>query len=142
MTTSEIFPFKIEETSDTKTQPIKWKQNNSSYEIHTNILESIELSKVLPHCLEVEAKILAVVTTANHQGPSLFRVFPLTISRVLQPMWTTIINDAIADPMSMMPKQRQISKIALEPLLLLMELPMIVTISLTNSGLLRNRENN
>jgi hypothetical protein len=53
----------------------------------------MEMDTLLPHCLEVRRKILAVSSVKAHQGPSQFRVFPRTLSTaVLQSIWDVIID--------------------------------------------------
>jgi hypothetical protein len=47
----------------------------------------------MPHCLAVNIKIEQVMTVDAHLGPSLFRVFPRTMSTVLPTTWDVIIVD-------------------------------------------------
>jgi hypothetical protein len=72
---------------------IKWLQGISKYEIYISVLEDIELKCVLPHCLDVRTKIEKLVSTEAHLAPSLFRVFPRTISNVLRTIWDIILQD-------------------------------------------------
>jgi hypothetical protein len=65
-----IFPWKKPLTTD-HAEAIKWSNNNARYEIHTIVLNELDLSILLPHCLEVKNKIEAVVTTNAHLGPSM-----------------------------------------------------------------------
>jgi hypothetical protein len=83
ITIPHVFPWKKPLTTD-HAEAIKWSNNNARYEIHTTVLNNLDLSILLPHCLEVRNKIEAVVTTNAHLGPSLFQVFPQTISTVLR----------------------------------------------------------
>jgi transposase InsO family protein len=92
MSVTIIIPWK-KTVSDTQVETIKWTHVNARYEIHAQVLENLELSSLLPHCLEIKAKIESVVTTAAHIGPSLFRVFPRTISMVLRSIWDIIVED-------------------------------------------------
>ena len=73
-------------------ESIKWNQGNSRYEIHSRILEDMDLDVLVPHCLEVRRKIQAVVNVDNHLGPAFFRVFPRTLSTVLQSIWDVIVE--------------------------------------------------
>jgi hypothetical protein len=88
-----IIPWKKTTSEGQQMETIKWTHVNSRYEIHAPVLEVLELSTLLPHCLEIKAKIESVVTTVAHIGPSLFRVFPRTISIVLRSIWDIIIHD-------------------------------------------------
>jgi hypothetical protein len=81
-------------TSDAHAETIKWSQGNSKYEIYISVLEDIELKCVLPHCMDdVRTKIEQVVSTEAHLSPSLFRVFPRTISNVLRTIWEVLLQD-------------------------------------------------
>jgi hypothetical protein len=90
LTIPHLFPWKKPLTMD-HAEAIKWSNNNGRYEIHTTILNNLDLSILLRHCLEVRNKIRAAVTVNAHLGPSLFRVFPQTISAVLRSIWDLII---------------------------------------------------
>ena len=59
---------------------IKWKQNNTSYEIWVSILDSIEPQIVLPHCVTICEQILREVYTEAHRATSLFKIFKRTLS--------------------------------------------------------------
>lgn len=61
---------------------IKWQPGTGRYEIHSMILEDLEL-ELLPYCVEEYHK-MQTVETANHLGPLLFQVFPHTLCTVLQ----------------------------------------------------------
>lgn len=87
----ELFPFKIEDRA--KPETVKWRQQNTNYEIHTTLLEDLDVSLLLPHCINVRDKIDTVVTNNNHRAVSFFTVFPRTISRVLRSMWNIIVQD-------------------------------------------------
>jgi hypothetical protein len=87
-----LFPWK-KSNSDAHVETIKWSHGNSKYEIYVPILEDLELKRLLPHCLDVKTKVEQVVQTNAHLGPSLFRVFPRTISSVLRTIWDIIIAD-------------------------------------------------
>jgi len=67
---------------------------NSKYEIHTKILQSIEIEHFLPHCLAFCNKIDTIIGVEAHKGPSFFRAFPCTLSLVLHAVWDQIILDA------------------------------------------------
>jgi hypothetical protein len=50
--------FKIEWEPTTKTtETLRWTHQQSKYEIHVVLLEKVELSDILPHCLRVLHKI-------------------------------------------------------------------------------------
>ena len=55
-------------------ETIKWQIANSKYEIHTAELDDLDISVLLPHCIDVRNKVLSAVSTENHKAPSLFRV--------------------------------------------------------------------
>jgi transposase InsO family protein len=92
-----IFPFKINDEakadSSSREVPIKWRSGNTQYEIHTHVLDSIELKDLVPHCLQYKAKIGAVGVAAAQLGPTLFREFGRTLSIVLQPTWDQVRVD-------------------------------------------------
>jgi hypothetical protein len=90
LTIPHLFPWKKPLTKD-HVEAIKWSNYNSRYEIHTTVLNELDLPILLPHCLEVRNKIEAVVTVNAHLGSSLFRVFPRTISTVLRSIWDLTI---------------------------------------------------
>jgi hypothetical protein len=66
-----LFPWKKNKT-DAHVETIKWSHGNSKYEIYVPILEDLELKLLLPHCLDVKAKVEQVVQANAHLGPSLF----------------------------------------------------------------------
>ena len=86
-----VMPW-VKPKSDGHAEAIKWQIDGSRYKIHAIILEDMELEALLPHCLEVRKKVLSVTSEEAHQGPSHFRVFPRTISTVLQSIWDVIID--------------------------------------------------
>jgi hypothetical protein len=88
MSVTIIIPWK-KTVSDAQVETIKWAHVNARYKIHVRVLENLEFSTLLPHCLEVKANIESVVMTAAHIGPSWFRVFPRTISMVLRSLLKT-----------------------------------------------------
>ena len=77
---------------DGHAESLKWQIEASRYEIHSWILEDMELDVLLPHRLEVRKKILAVASLEAQQGASQFRVFPRTLSTVLQSIWDVIVD--------------------------------------------------
>jgi hypothetical protein len=85
--------FTFSQSDKTKDRPeaIKWTRANVRYEIHTNVLDELDVATLVPHCLDVSHKVKAVVTTDNHLGPSLFAVFPRTLSATLRSMWDIIV---------------------------------------------------
>jgi hypothetical protein len=86
-----VMPW-VKPKNDGYAEAIKWQQENARYKIYSWIIEDMEMDTLLPHCLEVRRKILAVSSLEAHQGPSQFRVFPRTLSMVLQSIWDVIID--------------------------------------------------
>jgi hypothetical protein len=80
--------------SESYAESIKWNQGNARYEIHSQILEDMDLDVLVPHCLEVRRKIQAVTNVEAHLGSAYFRVFPRTLSTVLQSsaIWDVIVE--------------------------------------------------
>ena len=72
---------------------IKWQIANGKYEMHSPRLNDLDISVLLPHCVDTRNKILSAVSSDNHKAASLFRVFPRTISFVLRAIWDNIIQD-------------------------------------------------
>ena len=92
-----IIPISIPSSEDEKRDTFKWTVgNNSKYETQLKVLTSLELEHLVPHVLEVKTKVDAAVGTVNHKGPSLYKVFPRTLSLVLRSVWDQIIADAPA----------------------------------------------
>ena len=87
-----LIPWKALEPDSYK-ETIKWSHGHGRYEIYMPTLDDLDLAVLLPHCLNVLNKVKKVVTTNNHLGPSLFQVFPRTLSIVLQSVWDVIIDD-------------------------------------------------
>jgi len=91
-----VIPYQVHETDD-YVETIKWSHGNTKYEIHTKLLNSIELKDLLMHCLDVHNKVNTVISTENHRGPSLHRVFPRTLSLILRAVWDQLITEAAAE---------------------------------------------
>ena len=89
-----IFTKKEEGYSET----IKWRQANTSYEIHTTILDSLDLLDLVPHCMSIRTKVDNTVSTVAHKGPSFYRVFPRTLSLTMRSVWDQLMADSDADP--------------------------------------------
>ena len=81
-------------TPNGRDEAIKWQIANSKYEIHTPELSDLDIAVFLPHCLDVRNKIVSAVSAENHKAPSLFRVFPRTISPVLRSIWDNLVEGA------------------------------------------------
>jgi hypothetical protein len=93
MTTSlQLFSYKPKETS--KEESIKWTCGNTKYECHLRTLESFDLQEMIPHCLQVLSKVNSAVAVENHKGPSYFKVFPRTLSIILEPVWNQLVEEA------------------------------------------------
>ena len=84
-------------TPNGRDEAIKWQIANSKYEIHTPELSDLDIAVFLPHCLDVRNKIVSAVSAENHKAPSLFRVFPCTISPVLRSIWDNLVEGAPND---------------------------------------------
>ena len=70
----DAFPLVQEETA-AQTMTVKWQIGSSKYEIYTPLLKDLELSVLLPHCVEIKSKIESAVSTVNHRGQSYFSGF-------------------------------------------------------------------
>ena len=81
-----MFPYLFKEEA-TGTTSFKWKQGNSQYEIAAVPLDELDLPQLLHHCLDVKSKVEGVVSTENHIPPSLFRIFPSTLSLTIRVIW-------------------------------------------------------
>ena len=88
----DAFPLIKEDTAE-QIMTVKWQVGSSKYEIYTPLLRDLELSVLLPHCVEIKSKIDSAVPTVTHRGQSYFRVFPRTLSNVLLIIWTQILAD-------------------------------------------------
>jgi hypothetical protein len=90
----EVIPLVVISNTQ-KEHSLKWtNQDGTRYEIHCDQLESMELKDLVPHCLLIRNKVMKAVQTNAHQGPSLYEVFPRTLSMTLQGIWDTVIADA------------------------------------------------
>ena len=85
---------KVDLTRDTVA--LKWQQGNNKYEIHVSTLDNLELSTIVPHCLDILDKVLSVVSTDNHKGPSLFKVFPRTLTTAVKTIYEGIKIEHVA----------------------------------------------
>jgi hypothetical protein len=91
-TTDNLFSYKSSKEAD-KGESIKWTCGNTKYECQLRILESLELQEMIPHCLQVISKVNFVVGNEPHKGQSYFKVFPRTLSMILEPVWNQIVED-------------------------------------------------
>jgi hypothetical protein len=91
-TTDNLFSYKSKETS--KEESIKWTCGNTKYECHLRTLESFDLQEMIPHCLRVLSKVNTAVEIENHKGQSYFKVFPRTLSIILEPVWNQLVEEA------------------------------------------------
>lgn len=91
------FPWKKQEHDGAYPTTHKWQQGNNKYEIHATTLNDIDLSILLPHCLETRDKVLKEVHTNAHRAPSLFKVFPWTLSIPLTSVWDQVVNYVMND---------------------------------------------
>jgi hypothetical protein len=79
---------------ESKLEPVKWSVNNTRYEVYAPSLASFDILDMLPHGLAVRNKVISTVGTVAHRGPSLYEVYPRSLSPVLLPMWEQVIQDA------------------------------------------------
>ena len=91
------FPIKLPEVEATM-ETIKWSEGGAKYETHLTVLSSLELAQVISHCLAFRQAIRLAVDNVAHIGPSLYKVFPRTISMVLRTVWDQINSDATINP--------------------------------------------
>jgi hypothetical protein len=80
MTIPCTFPWKKPSQSELYTLAVKWSQGNSKYEIYVATLEDMDNETLLPHCIDVKGNVQKEVSNDDHLGPSLFKVFPRTLS--------------------------------------------------------------
>ena len=95
MADSFSFATKKEEP---RSEAIKWSYGYARYEVYMPVLKSLEVNELIPHGMELSAKVLTTVGDAAHQGTSLYEVFPRSLSLVLRTIWEQINQDADADP--------------------------------------------
>jgi hypothetical protein len=96
--------FKIE-WEPTTNRTLQWTHQQSKYEIHVVLLEKVELSDILPHCLGVLHKIDGQVglKIKERQITSYLQVLPRTMSMALQSYWKQVIqeyDELNADPIT------------------------------------------
>ena len=90
-----MFPF-TKRVQDTSSPPrsFKWTLGPDKHEIHAIVLDTTELDEMLHHCIEVPSLIrMEVLDDDVDMGPSLFNVFPRTLSNTLRSMWENIASD-------------------------------------------------
>jgi hypothetical protein len=88
--------FKIEWIPATKTtETLRWSIQHSKFEIHVIMLEQVELSDIVPHCLGVLHKIDRQVglDDDDQHVTSYLQVLPQTMSIPLQAYWKQVIMD-------------------------------------------------
>jgi hypothetical protein len=107
--------FKIEWEPTTKmTETLWWTHQQSKYEIHVVLLEKVELSYILPHCLRVLHKIGQVgLDIKEQQIASYLQVLPRTMSMTLQSYWKQVIqeyDEFNADPITNLDKFNSVLK--------------------------------
>ena len=94
---AESFNF-IDLTNEDRLEAIKWTRGTSRYEVYVSILHSLELGEVLPHSMSVRDKVLTTVNTDAQKGPSLYKVFPRTMTPVLRVTWDQVNQEADNNP--------------------------------------------
>jgi hypothetical protein len=95
-TTDNLFSFKSSKEAD-KGESIKLTCGNTKYKCHLRTWESFDLQEMIPHCLQVLSKVNSAVAVENHKGPSYFKVFRRTLSRILEPVWNQIVEETRND---------------------------------------------
>jgi hypothetical protein len=95
-TTDNLFSYKSSKEAD-KGESIKWTCGNTKYECQLRILESLDLQEMIPHCLQVISKVNFTVGNDHHKGQSYFKVFPRTLSMILEPVWDQIVEETRND---------------------------------------------
>jgi len=83
-------PFPWKKIDAGRETTIKWTVNNAKYEIYSSELDTVDLSILIAHCLDVRNKVLSVVNVDAHKAKSLMRVFPRTI-------WDNIVAEFAED---------------------------------------------
>jgi hypothetical protein len=73
---------------------VKWSVGNTPYEVYTPSLASSDSLDMLPHGLDVRNKVISTVGTVAHRRPSLYEVYPMSLSPVLLPIWEQVNQDA------------------------------------------------
>jgi hypothetical protein len=108
--------FKIEWEPTTKTtETLWWTHQQSKYEIHMVLLEKVESSDILPHCLGVLHKIDGQVglDIKEQQIASYLQVLPRTMSMALQLYWKQVVqeyDELNADPITNLNEFNSVSK--------------------------------
>jgi hypothetical protein len=88
-TVAVTFPF-TKRVQDTSSPPrsFKWTLGPDKHEIHAIVPANTELDDMLPHCIVVPSLIrMEVLDDDVAMGPSLFNVFPRTLSNTLRGVW-------------------------------------------------------
>jgi hypothetical protein len=94
-TTLKLVSYK--EAAGIKEETLKWTCGNTKYECQLRTLESLDLQEMIPHCMRVKNKIEFAVGNKNHRGQSYFKVFPRTLSMMLEPVWNHLMEEARND---------------------------------------------
>ena len=89
-----VIPYHVVEDIDAHATTIQGMLVNLKYEIHTKVLQSIEIEHFLPHCLAFRNKINTIMGVEAHKGPLFYCVFPQMLSLVLHVVWEQINQDA------------------------------------------------
>lgn len=96
--TYRTLSYKINKREGEYLAPIKWTQVSEEYETDlSSYSRLVEAFDMLPHVMCMFDKMDAAVGTESHKGPSLFHVFPRTLSKYLRIDWYNVIHDAKAD---------------------------------------------
>jgi hypothetical protein len=95
MTTLQLVSYK--EAAGIKEETLKWTCGNTRYECQLRTLESLDLQELIPHSLRVKSKIDFAVGNNTHKGQSYFKVFPRTLSMMLEPVWNHLMEDTRND---------------------------------------------
>jgi predicted metal-dependent hydrolase len=82
-----IFPLQLEDDNGFS-EAIKWFTKNHELEINVSVPSRTTLEAVVPHCLLSKEKVEAAISDQEKLGPSLFHIFPHTLSTIHHSMWS------------------------------------------------------
>lgn len=88
-----IFPLIKKEQKDL--HALKWKMTTSNYEIHIGQLDSFNTGDVVEHSTNFIHAVKQTVTTIAHVGPSLFKTYSRTLSKPLDSIWKSVLQDVL-----------------------------------------------
>ena len=96
MTDSVTFSFHRKDPGTNASSTFKWYIGDDKYEIHACTLREIGIETLLPHCVDVPSKIRKELDDEDlDAGPSLFKVFPRTLSIPVCAAWDLLTAEVI-----------------------------------------------